>query len=219
MFGRKKRVIRFGILSDNAITRKVCGRSPPAGGAARRRSGRRSTRPSAGPQGPVEADRGLVPVEHRPLQPAAAALDGQPGQHGQQRLADPPAAVLGLDEDVFEVEPRLAAERRERREPECEADRLAVHLGDRRLGRGPGAEEVPAEVVGRGLRVLFQLLVDRQLADQVRQVSASSGRASRIADRADQLAGLSGRSLSSFMDGSSPVNRRRAGGRRSADAR
>ena len=77
--------------------------------------------------------------------------------------------MLGPDEDVFEVEPGLAAERRKRREPESEADRLAVHLGDGRFGRGMRAEQVPAEVVGRRLRVLLQLLIDRQLADQVHE--------------------------------------------------
>ena len=55
--------------------------------------------------------------------------------------------MLGPDEDVFQVQPRLTPECRERRERQCEADRLAVHLGHERLGIGTRAEQVAAEVV------------------------------------------------------------------------
>ena len=76
--------------------------------------------------------------------------------------------MLGPDEQVFEVEAGLAAKRREVEEVEREADGLAVFLGDQGLGVGAIAEEAAADVVGRGLRRVFQLLVDGQLADQVR---------------------------------------------------
>ena len=46
------------------------------------------------------------------------------------------------DEEVFEVEPGLAAEGRERREEQRKADRLAFDLGQDRLGGRPRAEEV-----------------------------------------------------------------------------
>ena len=42
-------------------------------------------------------------------------------------------------------------------------------FGQGRLGRGTRTEQVPAEVVGRRPRVLFQLFIDGQLADQVHQ--------------------------------------------------
>ena len=54
----------------------------------------------------VEADRVLVPVEHAPFEAAAAALDGEPRQPLEQRLADALAALGRLDEQVLEIEAR-----------------------------------------------------------------------------------------------------------------
>src|ERR1700712_3602863 len=46
-----------------------------------------------GPGGPIELDRLRVPVEHLPFQPAAAAVDGAPGDGSEQAHADPETAV------------------------------------------------------------------------------------------------------------------------------
>src|SRR5215470_5028483 len=51
-----------------------------------------------GAQAQVEADRVGIPVEHRPLQAAAAALPCQPRQVHQERPADARAAVLRAHE-------------------------------------------------------------------------------------------------------------------------
>src|SRR5690349_10909620 len=69
----------------------------------------------------VEADRPRVPVENGPLEPAAAALDGEASKLDHERLAVPLAAGVGADEQVFEVEPRLAGKGRVVVEEEGEA--------------------------------------------------------------------------------------------------
>src|ERR1700730_19072549 len=51
--------------------------------------------PELGPQAPVEANRGTVPVEHRPLHPPAPAPDRDAGQRTEQRLAGARAPLLG----------------------------------------------------------------------------------------------------------------------------
>src|SRR3954451_13299834 len=65
-----------------------------------------------GPEAFVELDRRRVPVEHGPIDPAAAALDREARQRHEQRLAEPAAAELRADEKVFEVDAWLAEERR-----------------------------------------------------------------------------------------------------------
>jgi hypothetical protein len=63
-----------------------------------RRTGEPADLPLAlplGTDGFVELDRGLVPVEHGPLHPAATTLVGETRQVEQERLADAAAAELG----------------------------------------------------------------------------------------------------------------------------
>src|ERR1700751_1197951 len=48
-----------------------------------------------GSEAPVEADGGLIPVEHRPLEPRAASLEGCTGDPRQQPLADAAPARFG----------------------------------------------------------------------------------------------------------------------------
>ena len=95
----------------------IRGRSRQAGGAARRRSDKPSNRPSAAPQSAVKPDGGGVPVEHRPLQASAPALDGPLRHRGQQSLADSAPAEPWPHENVLEIQTRPAAERRKRAEP------------------------------------------------------------------------------------------------------
>src|SRR5436190_21483741 len=56
----------------------------------------------------VETDRGLVPVEHAPLEAPTAALEREAREACEQRLPDARPAMLGLDEDIPETAPRLA---------------------------------------------------------------------------------------------------------------
>ena len=72
-----------------------------------------------------------------------------------------------MDEDVFEIQPRLAAKRRECVEEEREADQRTFRLGDDRLSERTGAEQMLAKIVGRGAGLVFHRLIDCQLADQV----------------------------------------------------
>ena len=53
--------------------------------------------------------------------------------------------------------------------PERKADRVVAHFGQDRVGGGSWAEQVSPVIVGRRPRVLLQLFIDGQLADQVHQ--------------------------------------------------
>ena len=55
----------------------------------------------------VEFDRGLIPVEHGPLHPAAAALVCHAGEVQQERLPNAATTQIRLHVQVFEVEARL----------------------------------------------------------------------------------------------------------------
>ena len=115
---------------------------------------------------PIEADRAFVPVEHAPFEAAAAARGGQPREVLEQGLADAAAALVGLDEEVFEVEPRPREEGREVGEEERERDHPAGALGDQRLGDRPRPEQVRRERLGRDLDQVGQLLELGQAVDQ-----------------------------------------------------
>src|SRR4051812_49167667 len=115
----------------------------------------------------VEADRVLVPVEHRPLEPAAVALDGDLCQLLQEVAADADATVFRLDEQVLEVDAGLGEERREVVKEQREPDRLAVELCDQGLGVGPLAEERVAQLLLVGDHHVLELLVLRERLDEV----------------------------------------------------
>src|SRR3546814_7987647 len=55
----------------------------------------------------IEADRRLVPIEHRPFETATAARDADLRELREQPLADALAALCRLHEQVFEVQARL----------------------------------------------------------------------------------------------------------------
>ena len=74
----------------------------------------------------------------------------------------------GLHVQVFQVQSGPTAKRRERGKRQGQADWLAVNLGHEGLDKGAGAEEVFAKIVRRRPRELLQLLIDRQLANEVR---------------------------------------------------
>src|SRR5260370_37489395 len=85
-----------------------------------------------GPQPFVEADRVEVPVEHRPLEPAALALDRQARELLEERASDAPTAMLRSHEEVLEVDPGLRQERREVVKEEGKPDGRAILVGDQR---------------------------------------------------------------------------------------
>src|SRR5438445_7283536 len=107
--------------------------------AAERRAGQTGEDPLAPElraELPAEADRGRVPVEHRPLHPAAAAPHGDLRERPEERPAGAVAALRGKDEEVLEVERRPAEERGVREVVECQADGRAADLvGERWPGR------------------------------------------------------------------------------------
>src|SRR5688572_29973785 len=84
----------------------------------------------------------------------------------QQRLADSLAAMLGLHEDVFQIDAVAAAKRREVQEPQRETDRSAVPFGkiakDARL---PGEERVRNHR-GRRIDIGAQALIVGERANE-----------------------------------------------------
>src|SRR2546428_1598176 len=116
----------------------------------------------------VEPDCVLVPVEHGPLEPAAAAVDRHLRQTLEQHATDAATAMLGHDEEILEVETRLGEEGRERVKKESEADRLAVVICDQRLRVAPFAEEMSRQLFLCHDHFVLELLVAREAADQLR---------------------------------------------------
>src|SRR5260370_29390660 len=120
-----------------------------------------------GPQPLVEADRVAVPVEHRPLEAAALALDRQARELFEERPSDAPTAMLRGHEEVLEVDPGLRQERREVVKEEGEPDGRAILVCDQRLRVVVLSEEIGRQpLLGHGDLVL-QLLVAGQAADQL----------------------------------------------------
>src|SRR5213083_74731 len=129
-------------------------RSPQLGAAcepAERRAGEAGEDPLAAEGGaelPVEADRGRVPVEDRPLHAAAAAAHGDRRERPEQRLARPVAACFGQDEEVLEIERRPAEERGVGEVVERQADGDAAAPADERLEVAAAPEAVAADPLG-----------------------------------------------------------------------
>lgn len=115
----------------------------------------------------VEVDRGLVPVEHPPLEPAVATLNAAAGQRDQQVAAQPRPAVGGVDVEVLEVDAVAAVPRGVVQEPDRHPDHASVDLGhvgeQRRVLPEEGAIEVGRRG-GHGVRLSF---VDGQVDDEL----------------------------------------------------
>ena len=125
----------------------------------------------------VEADRVGVPVEHAPLEAAVAARRREPPEMREQRLADAATALLGLDEQVLEIEARPGEKGREVGEEEREGDDPAFALGDDRLGDRARAEQVRVQLLRRRLDEMGEVLEVGELADEADDRPA--GRAAR----------------------------------------
>src|ERR1700674_417523 len=120
------------------------------------------------PQALVETDRFAVPVQHRPSEPAALALDRQPGQLLEERAPDTAASMLRRHEQVFQVDPGLRQKGREVVKEEGKPDGRAVHFSDQRLRvvmRCP--EEVGREPLLGHRDLVLQLFIARESADQL----------------------------------------------------
>ena len=118
----------------------------------------------------VEADGGGVPFEDVPLQAVAAFFDGDGGDAGEQRFADSLAAVLGADEEVFDVDAGVAAPGGVVVEVEGEAggDVVAglLQVGDEAVEAWGGAEAVAEEVGFGGVDGVGFALVGGEVADE-----------------------------------------------------
>src|SRR5262249_24428344 len=90
----------------------------------------------------VKVDRRLVPVQHRPLEATAAALDRNSRQLAQHR---PPVTVVPMrrsDEEIFQVDSGTTQKGREVVEVEREADGSSVLLSDQCLGSRVRAKQM-----------------------------------------------------------------------------
>src|SRR5207247_543516 len=94
-----------------------------------------------GAEGSIEIDGGLVPVQDRPLETAAAALLGELRQAREDRLADALAAQLGLYKQIFEIDSGTGEKGRIVVEKQRKACRLPVELGNQCFSIGVLAEQ------------------------------------------------------------------------------
>ena len=124
----------------------------------------------------VEFDGGRVPVQHRPFQAAQVGVHAPLGQPAQQGLAGAQAARLGLYEQVLQIDPGPAPEGRVVVEPQGEAHRLAVRLGDVAEAARVLAEQVAADVGLGGLHRMRQPLVFGQGLDELQDQRSVRGR-------------------------------------------
>ena len=81
----------------------------------------------------VKRDRVRVPVEHRPFEPRAPALDRDARQIAEQRLADAMPAGLGRDVEVLQIQPAPPGPGAETVKEQRKAERHPVALGNHRL--------------------------------------------------------------------------------------
>ena len=131
----------------------------------------------------VEGDGRRIPVQHAPLEAAAAARHRQRAQVLQQGLAQAGSrGAGGLHIQVFQVQPGPAAEggevgeeqrkahqrgiRRCRRRPARSPLHRLHRLGHDAFGHRPLTEQVRVQLLGRGLHQVAQLLEFGQFADQ-----------------------------------------------------
>src|SRR5665213_143436 len=134
------------------------------------------------PDGPVEAERGLVPIQHRPVDPGAALRPSLAGQRGQERGAHAAAAGLRSHVEVLEVDAEPARPRREIAEVDGHAEHGPVvvgHVGEDHGGLGEQGlgEQVLVDLHGVRLTLVGGQVADE--ADQRRDVVASGGTTSR----------------------------------------
>src|SRR5262249_34335950 len=90
----------------------------------------------------VEAPRPLVPVEDRPLEAMAAALDGHARDGTHQGQPDTLSPHLGIDEEVLEPEARRRGKRRVGLEEERVSADVGGERGDQYLEAGPRTERI-----------------------------------------------------------------------------
>src|SRR5687767_7724442 len=140
------------------------------GQCLQRRPGQPLHRPVAhrnSAQAAVEVERRRVPVEDRPLEAAAAALEREPREERHQRLAVAPAAVRRPDEEILQVQARLAEEGGEIVEEERKAGAAFPLVRQHHLGDVPPGEQILPQALFAGADLVRELLVHRELAHQL----------------------------------------------------
>ena len=115
----------------------------------------------------VEAQRRLVPIEHRPLHAPASALNSKPGEVNQQPLSDAAPAPFRLDEQILEIETWPSEKRREVVEEQREPGDGRVDVREDHFGGGTLAEEPLPQSVFRRDDLVRQALVFAEPANQL----------------------------------------------------
>src|SRR5215472_2122861 len=123
----------------------------------------------------VEADRGRVPVQHPPLEPAVPATHADGCELSQQGLADPTPAHHRRDVQVFEIDTVTAKPGREVQEPERESDHLVTsHCHVRERGRLE-REQCGTHAFGSGSDLIERMLILGEFPDQLQYPRHVSG--------------------------------------------
>src|SRR5262245_50113910 len=153
----------------SATSARLVGALPAPAQFRERRAGQARKNPLAAKaraQPPVEADGRPVPVEHRPLEAAAAAPHRDARERGEERASRALSALFGQHEEVLEIEGRLGEEGGEREEVEREAHGTSTPARDERLEVGAPAEAVTAHARRGGPALVTEPLVIGKAPDE-----------------------------------------------------
>ena len=117
-----------------------------------------------GAEGAVEVEAWGVPFEAGPFDPSPVVLDGELCESSEEGLAESAMTIGCADIEVFEIDAGACEPGGEVVEPEGDACRDAVGLGDEHLG-GRLVEEMSAEEFLGGMILFGGLLVFGKLMD------------------------------------------------------
>lgn len=118
----------------------------------------------------VEIDRRLIPIEHGPLHASATTRVGDGGEVEQQGATVTGAAVIGANEEIFEIETGFGEEGGEVEKIEGEADGLRIGEGEHAMRGGGGVVDGKELRTERGLGgsdFVGEAFVDGEFADQL----------------------------------------------------
>src|SRR5262249_2574311 len=117
-------------------------------------------RPS--PQFAVKLNRRLIPIEHRPLHPAALAFLGNLRQADKKSAAVAPAPYFRPNEKVLEIKSAPAHPGREIVKEERETDRLPCFVAEQHFSRRMRTEKNFPQLLLRRHDLVRSALVGRQ---------------------------------------------------------
>src|SRR4029079_18328139 len=112
-------------------------------------------------------DRELVPVEHRPFEPAAVSLDREACKCRKERESNSLAARFGCDEQILEIDPPLCEKCRVVVEEERKAQGFAFDTRDYHFRGRVFGEECSAKFFFGGNAGIAKLFISREALDEL----------------------------------------------------